>query len=663
MEPDAEKLKTNASDSVRLVRAHYEPGEITTLRDQEILTANTTLSGIAQIPPEKRTIQNTLLQFDQIISELCDTIMPLTVMGYVYPDITVSAEGMKAEEMLKTFLFNVYTRRDLYNILKNLSPTTPEETRLLNHTLREYKKNGLELSDEQITVVRGMREKLTNLEREFSENLNNDNTTLEFTAEELTGVPAEKMNSFSRTDTGSYQVTTKYPDYYPVMDNAASHNTRRRLYSAFVNRQAENNTRLLEEAIQLRQKIAKNLGYDTWAAYKIEGRMAETPKNVLTFLNSLKRPLQTKIHEETALLLTLKQNDDPQVTTLDPWDIRYYTEQLKKQRYSVYTEKIREYFPLDRVREGMFALYGELLGIGFERVDGVEVWSPEVTLYRIINTSDHRIIAYVYLDLFPREGKFGHLMMCPLNAPRNREDGSYVIPLSVIVGNMQAPNGDRPSLLSFDDVEGLFHEFGHILHGSLTSVPYGILSGTNVEMDFVETPSQVMEEWIWTPEIIDLVSGHYLNQSEQLPAEIRENLIASRDIDIGLTYGRQWVIAQEDMDYNTMNGPVNITSLADARYKEMMGIDPIEGGHDPATIGHLAGGYDAGYYSYLWSKIYALNVFSRFKKEGIRNPTTGKDFRNWILEQGNMEDGKVLLRGFLGAEPNSDEFFTRLTSD
>ena len=643
-----------------LIRAHYKPGEITTLCDQAIHTANLALQAIGELRPENQTFENTLLQFDRTLSTLSDTLQPLIVMGYVYPDTRVSAEGMEAEEKYKTYLFEVYTRRDLYEAFKRVIPITPQETRLLTITLREYKKNGLELPDKQIATVRELRQKLTVLESQFTANLNNDTTTIECTAEELTGVSAEKMATFQKTDHETYLVTTKYPDYIPVMDNAVLNKTRKRMFSAFVNRQAESNTRILEEALLVRQQIAKELGYDSWAAYRIDGRMAGEVEKVTEFLDELRKDLQIKVREEIEALLTLKQQDEPRATDLDPWDIRYYLEKLKRQNYSVDTEKIREYFPLNQVREKMFALYGALFGIRFEPVEGAPVWSPDVTAYNVFDKSDNRLIATVYFDLFSRDGKYGHLMMSPLNAPRTDEKGSYVVPLSAIVGNMPAPCGDRPSLLSFDDVEGLFHEFGHVLHGSLTTVPYGILSGTNVELDFVETPSQAMEEWIWTPEIIDLISGHYLHPSETLPTGIRDNLIASRDCDIGLTFGRQWVIAQEDMDYNTMNGPVNIISIADVRYREMMGIEPITDGHEPASIDHFTGGYDAGYYSYLWSKIYALNVFSRFKEDGVRNEVRGVEYRHWILEQGNMQDGIDLLRGFLGEEPGSDEFLSRL---
>ncbi|MDD1723544.1 MAG: Zn-dependent oligopeptidase [Methanospirillum sp.] len=649
------------------MKTHFELGEITERYNQAVLKANQSLNEIGETDPDDRTVNNTLVRFDQIISEFNDAVLPLVLMGYIYPDTGIAGEGMEAEQKKISFLFNVSTRRDLYDAFRSVKPATPEESRLSEVTLRKYEKNGLLLPDDQIAGVRMLRENLTKVESEYSANLNNDNTTLLFTADELKGVPEETLKTFSLTDNGTYLVTMKYPDYNPVMKYAVQEDTRRRMMTASKNIQAANNTRLLEEAIQIRQQIAEKLGYDSWAAYQIDGRMAGSPGNVTKFLDSLEIPLHSKALEEEAVLLRFKENEDPRATRLEPWDISYYTEKLKEQGYSVNDEEISEYFPLERVLSVMFSWYGALFGIRLEEVEEADVWSPDVTLYRIVNTSDGRLIAYLYCDLFPRDGKYRHMATFALNYPRERDNGSYVVPITTIVGNFPKPAEEKPSLLPFNEVETLFHEFGHTLHESLSTAPYGTLSGIdNVELDFTETPSQAMEEWIWDPEVIDQLSGHYTNQSGKLPADMRDNLIASRDIDIGTTYAGQLVYAKEDMEFNTRPGPVNVIGISDSLYKEILGIDPVQGGHEPASIPHFAGGYDAGYYSYLWSKIYAINLFSRFEETGIGNSTTGMNYRHWILEPGNMQDGRDLLRGFLGKEPGQEAFLQRLrnsTSD
>ena len=641
------------------LRTTYRPGEITSRCDAALSTATAALDRIATLSPEKRSMDSTLLAFETAMADFSDATLPLTLMGYVYPDPAVAAEGSVSEEKAGKFAIGVFTRRDLYDAIRGAVPRNPAEARLLFETLRQFKKNGLALPDNGLARVRALKEQITGLEVKFSANLNNDTTTLAFSADELDGVPQEVLATFARTGNGRYRVTTKYPDYIPVMQNAKNPATRKQLYAAFVNRQADPNTALLEEAIRVRRDCARELGYASWADYRLDGRMAQDTATVRAFLGGLEAPVKEKVGADLALLLTLKQDLAPGADRVDPWDIAYLTEQERKKRYALDNEEIRKYFPFDCVLQGMFGLFGPLFGVRFAMVPEAPVWAPGVCLIRILERDHDRAIAYIYLDMFPRDGKYGHMMMSPLIAGRAKE-GGYSVPVTAIVGNFRAPSGDIPSLLTHDDVEGLFHEFGHALHGCFTKAPYASLAGSSVEWDFVETPSQALESWAWEPEVLDLISGHYANPAEKLPADLRDRIIAARDLGAGLRYTRMLVISTEDMEFHTADGPVDVIAVADRTYHAFMGIPPLEGGHEPATIGHFMGGYDAGYYSYLWAEVYALNVFARFKKEGLFNTATGAAYRHWILEQGNMQDGKALLSGFLGKEPGMEPFYERL---
>ena len=641
------------------IKSRFRPGEITALCDAAISTATASLARIAALPLEKRSIDTTLLAFETAMADFGDATLPLTLMGYVYPDPAIAAEGSACEEKAGMFVVSVFTRRDLYDAIKTATPRTPEETRLLSETLRQFRKNGLALPDDRLAVVRANKEQLTKLEVEFTANLNNDTSSLDLSEAELDGVPKEALATFARTESGLYRVTTKYPDYIPVMQNAKNPVTRKRLYAEFVNRQAGANTRLLTEAIAVRQECAKELGYASWADYRLDGRMAKSTGTVLAFLNELKAPLKEKIRGDLAALLALKKELEPGADRVEPWDLAYLTEQERKRKFALDDEAIRKYFPFERVVQGMFDCFGPLFGVRFAEVAGAEAWAKGVKLCRVINAADDRTLAYIYFDMFPRDGKYGHMMMVPLIAGR-ATDAGYSVPVTAIVGNFRAPSGDIPSLLTHDDVEGLFHEFGHALHGSLTRVPYASLAGSSVEWDFVETPSQALENWAWEPSVLDAISGNYANPNEKLPAPLRDRIIAARDLGAGLTYTRMLVISSEDMAFHTADGPVDVTEIADRTYQDLMGIPPLEGSHEPATIGHFMGGYDAGYYSYLWAEVYALNVFARFKKDGLFNAATGAAYRHWILEQGNLQDGTVLLKGFLEKEPGMDVFYERL---
>jgi len=642
------------------VSSRYAPGEITQRCDAAIVSANATLDAIAATPPAGRTVDNTLLRFEQAMGDITDATSPLSIMSYVYPDPAISAEGSACEDKTGIFMVDVYTRRDLYNALHGLTPRNADEARLYNKTIRLFEKNGLRLPDDRLAKVREMMANLSSLENRFMTNLNNDNTTLEFTPQDLSGVPANVLAGFKQTDRGTYIVTTKYPDYLAVILSAGRNETRKQMYYAYYNRQSVENTRLLEEAIVLREQIAQELGFATWADYRIDGRMAGNKENVLAFLAALKEPLKEKTKAEIAELLATKKKIDPSATSVYPWDIYWLEEKVRVEKYALDDEKIRPYFPLDATLQGVFEQYSRLLGIRFVEVKDAKVWADGVKLYRIENATAGTTIAYLYVDLFPREGKYSHTMLAQIKSGRAGPNGSYSIPVSVLIGNMRAPEGDKPSLLSHDNVIDLFHELGHRLHASLTRAPYATLSGINVERDFVETPSQALEEWAWQPQVLDAISGLYTDPAQKLPADLRTRMIEARDLDAGIYYSRMLMFSDEDMAFHTASGPVDVTNISDAMYEEMMGIRPIAGGHEPATIPHFMGGYDAGYYSYLWSKVYALNVAARFERDGLTNTTTGTEFRHWILEPGNMHDGDVLLRGFLGKEPGMDVFYERL---
>jgi thimet oligopeptidase len=642
------------------VRSRYAPGEITERCKAAFVSANAMLDAIAATPLLERTVDATLLRFEQVMGDIGDATMPLAMMSYVSPDPAVAAEGAACEEKAGIFMVRVYTRRDIYDAIRGVTPRTPDEARLYDKTIRQFTKNGLSLPDDRLAKVREMKADLSRLETRFSTNLNNDTSTFEFTLAELTGVPEAVLAGFKKTDNGMYRVTTKTPDYLAVMQGAESSVTRKRMQYAFVNRQSVENTRLLEEAIVLRQQIAKELGFSTWADYRIDGRMAGTTGHVFSFLTALKEPLKAKATAEMAELLALKKKSDPSATAVEAWDIAFLKEKLRRERYALDEETVRQYFPLEPTLQGIFDQYAVLLDIRFVDVNDAKVWADGVKLYLIEDATGSDTIAYLYVDLFPREGKYGHMMMYQLAAGRAGPDGSYSIPVSALIGNVRAPEGKKPSLLSHDDLEGLFHELGHALHTSLTRAPYATLSGYNVEWDFVETPSQALEEWAWQPQVLDAISGLYTDPAQKLPVDLRSRMIEARDMDAGMSYCRMLMLSDEDMLFHTASGPVDVTGISDAMYKDLMGINPIEGGHEPATIGHFMGGYDAGYYSYLWSKVYALNVYARFERDGLTNTTTGRDYRHWILEPGNMQDGDVLLRGFLGKEPGMDVFYQRL---
>ena len=659
MQPNSSPTASPAGTETLPYTGNYTPGEIPRICGNATETANASLAAIVAIPPNQRTFDNTFVAFDRTMTEYADATLTPSLMGYVSPDPVIAQEGMDAEESVNIFSDSVYSRKDLYNVLKSQVPRNADEARLYNVTIKEFGHNGLELPQEDLDTVVDLKRNLTGLESEFSANLNSDNTTLAFTDNELAGVPASSLATFSRAANGSYLVTTKYPDYIAVMTYATNNQTRYRMYFADLNVQGEPNTRLLEEAIVLREEIARKLGYATWADYQLDGRTAKNTTNVMAFLTALKAPLTEKNTEEMAGLLSVKKGLDPSAVTIDPWDVTYLENIQKKQQYDYDEEEFRAYFPADTFVPKMFGVFGTVYGVRFEEVQNAPVWSPGVSLYRVANTTDNATMGYLYLDLYPRDGKYSSFMESTLIKGRMK-GSTYPVPVVTVVANCPAPANGTPSLLTMYDMESLFHETGHAMHDIFTTAPYGTLSGTSVSWDFVETPSQTMEEWVYDPAVLESLSGRYTNASETIPPDLARRAIASRDEGLGIQYSSQLAYALEDMRFHTASGPVNVTEVWNETCVEIKGRPAVAGTRQPASFSHLMGGYDAGYYGYLWSKVYALNVVDTFEHDGMTNTTTGLRFRNDVLARGNMEDGTVLLTNFLGHEPGVEPLYAYL---
>lgn len=647
----------------KLIRSDYKPGELTELCNTSIKNTKQALDQVAAIPAEQRTIDNTLLALEKISADFTDEVSPLTFMGYVSTDEAISAEGSNCESAVGQFSVDIYTRRDLYQSFVNAVARNTDEARLLKVTKDSFEKNGLKLSDEILAQVRQLKAQLAEKETQFSTNLNIDKTSVVFSADELAGLPADYIASLKKTDNGGLIVTTKESDYPLVMQNAVNAETRRKMMLAYLSRGTQtNNSKLLSEAVSLRSKIASLMGYKNWADYKTDGRMAQNGANVLNFLNGLKSKLAVRDQSDLAKLLAFKKELDPSATVLNQSDISYLSYQLQKRDFSLDNEKIREYFPADVVISGLFKVYSEMLGLRFEEVKDAKVWSPDVHLYEIHNAVDDQLIAYFYADFFPRAGKYGHAAAFPLISGRViGENGAYSLPVASIVANLNPPLNGKPSLLAHDDVVTMFHEFGHIMHQTLTRAPYATLSGSSVAQDFVEAPSQMLENWPWSANILNSLSGHYLDHSKKLPADLLEKMIAAREFNQGYNYTKQLLYALYDMTLHTAGSELqDVNQIYLDLYKQIIGVEPLAGQQFPASFGHLMGGYDAGYYGYLWSEVYAQDMFSMFPSDNLMNPIVGYRYRKIILEKGNQTEALDLLKEFLNREPSADAFFRKL---
>lgn len=644
-----------------LIRSDYKKGEITEICNASIERTRERLNQIALISKKDRNIENTLLALEEATADLMNTTTPITFMGYVSTDKEISSEGSDCEAIIGQFNIEIFTRRDLYQAIEKTKTRTANEDRLLKSTLESFERNGLKLSDEVLAQLRELKGRLSDNENQFSTNLNADNTQVLFDhIDELEGVPADYLADLKKNDDGKIIVNTKESDYALVMQTAVRAETRKKLMTGYFSHGGDRNTKLLADSVLLRSQIAKLLGYATWADYRTEGRMAQNSGKAIEFLNSLKGKLALRNQSDFAKLLKFKQETQPDAISLEQWDVSYYSNQLQKRDFSLDKEKIREYFPADVVIAGMFQVYSKILGVRYEQILDAKVWADNVQLYAIYDNSDNHLIGHFYTDFFPREGKYGHAAAFQLISGRDLKDGKYELPVASIVANLTPPMNGKPSLLDHDDVETIFHEFGHIMHETLTRSAYASLSGANVAQDFVEAPSQMLENWVWNAEILKSISGHYLDHAQKLPTDLLEKMISAREFNQGYAYTKQLLYALYDMTLHTQNGEVDINETYLSLYKEILGQQPLAGQQFPASFGHLMGGYDAGYYGYLWSEVYAQDMFTKFPENDLTNSEVGGRYRKIILESGGMKEALDLLREFLGREPNAEAFFKKL---
>jgi Zn-dependent oligopeptidase len=579
-------------------------------------------------------------------------------LAQAHTDPGVRDAGSAAEERLTKWRAALPFRQDLYEAVRQVPepagdvPPAPEQRRVLELWMRDFRRAGHSLDDASRAELEGIRARLVELEVAFNRNINEFEDAIEVTREGLAGLPDEFIDRLSPgTAPGTFRVSLDYPEVYPFLAQARDRSAREALFRKHWRRAVDQNRPLLAEALRLRQRAAELLGHPSWAHYAIEVKMAEHPEAVAEFYASLVPRLEPARNRELGAL-TDRFHADGDEGPLRAWDWTFYDEQLRRTEYGVDANLVAEYLPMDACLAGMFAVTGEVFGLEYRKVDDAQAWHPDVELYEVRNRGGGEVLAYFYADWFPREGKFGHAAAFPLVVGHRRTDGSYERPVSAILANFTPPGGGRPSLLQHNELETLFHEFGHILHMSLTRAEYARTSGGEAEIDFVEAPSQIMEHWTWDPSVLGRFARHY-KTGEPIPADLVERMIAARRLNIGLKTMVQVFYGQLDMSIHDGRAEPDLDEALRTAYAHV-GLPYPEGTFLLSGFAHPMGGYDAGYYGYLWSEVIGDDLFGRFTSEGVTSPEVGGEYRRAILEPNGSRPAAELVRNFLGRDPTPD---------
>lgn len=617
------------------------------------------LAALIAIPQEERTFENTIMGYERAFDNYGNALGMSGFLSYVSTDKQFRDAANDLQMQISQYMVDVATRRDVYKAIREYTDTNPRldpvQAKLVKEMLIGFKNSGMDLNDADLEKFKALNKEKAEYIIKFDKNIQEYKDPLAVTQEQLRGLGEDYIQKLSKTDDGKYLVTLDYPDYVPFMQNADDEQARKELEFKFNRRGGQENVELLEKTLTLRREIARLLGYKNHAELRLEDRMAKNPKTVMAFLKDLQKKLKPLGKKEDKEMIAYKNSKTGKNSrTLYSWESGYWSNKFRKENLELDSEKIKEYFPSQVVIDGMLDLFGGVFGITFEPVD-IPVWHPDVKAFKIKDKASGELVAYFYMDLYPREGKYKHAACFGLVEGEEKQDGTYQNPFVAIVANLNKPSGDTPSLLKHSEVETLFHEFGHVLHNALTKAKYSAFSGTSVSWDFVEAPSQMLERWAWDPQVLKKISKHY-KTGEALPDDLIKRMIAAKNFGAGGMYLRQDFFAQYDMTLHTADTTPDTTKLYFELTKKIRGLPLTKGTIPQASFGHIMGGYDAGYYGYLWSEVIAEDFFGEFKKNGIFNPETGLKFRREILEKGGTLDEEKMVENFLGRPADNKPF-------
>jgi thimet oligopeptidase len=659
--------------------AHFDPVALGTtpdgvrrICDDHLASAHAILDEIrarAGGPAAELTYEKTIGRFDDAVAEIGGAQQFPYLMAVAHPDKAVRDAAKECEPKVEAVITGLYLDPAIASVLKAYAAKGEklegERARLLKDTLRDFRRNGLDLSAADQEKLRALNKEITELGQTFGTNIAASTGKLSLTPEQLEGLPKEYVANHAPKEgtDGKVEITTDYPDFFPFVTYAKDRKAALDLYVLFTNRGGDANVKILERLIELRSQKARLLGYPTWADYQTEPRMAKTSGAVRAFLkqvsDAVKAPAEAEFAEfvQEHVALGGKASD-----ALPPSDRYFLEDRLRNKKYSFDSKELANYFEVESVTKGLMDVTASMYGLEYKQVDP-NAWHPDVSAYEV--HSDGKLVGKFYLDLYPRADKFKHAAMFPIRsakrllaegAAEGGKPGEYLLPMAVLECNFPKPTGvaDAPALMEHGDVVTFFHEFGHVLHHLLTRSELATYSGTNTVQDFVEAPSQMFEEWAWNRDVLDLFARHHTTGAK-IPDALFSAMQKARAFGRALGTQRQLFLASLDMEFHARAPGFDTTKVLVEVQKANDRFAYVEGTHFQSSFGHLVG-YDAGYYSYQWALSLSRDVLTRFKREGMLNKATAKAWRDGVLAMGGGADEHAMVARFLGREPNEKAY-------
>jgi thimet oligopeptidase len=590
-----------------------------------------------------RTLDGTLTAYDDAMRLLGDSAARASVCRNAHPDEKMRDAAETCEQELDALMTELSLDRGIYDALGaiDLSGADAATKHYVTKTLRDLRRAGVDKDDATRARIKQLRDELVRIGQEFGKNIIEDVRSISVTPAELDGLPEDYKASHKPGPDGKVKITSDNTDYIPFITYARSEAARESLWRQYRLRGHPKNLDVLQRMLERRAELALLLGYPTWAAYATEDKMIGSAKSATEFIARIAQASEQRMKRDYAQLYDRKRKDDPAAKDVRGWDSAFYSERVSAEQYGFDSQAIRPYFEYRSVKQGVLDITGKLFGIQYQQVTDVPVWHPDVDVYDVLEGT--KKLGRIYLDMHPREGKYKHYAQFTLvNGVAGKQ-----LPEGVLLCNFPKP-GEEPALMEHDGVKTFFHEFGHLLHHVFGGhVRWVGLSGVATEWDFVEAPSQMLEEWVWDVPTLQTFARH-VQSGEPIPAELVQRAKAADEYGKGLWVRQQMFYAATSLELHSRDPKaLDTTRLMAELQDRYTPFKYVDGTYFHESFGHLDG-YSALYYTYMWSLVIAKDLFSVFQKEGMLNPTAAQRYRRAVLEPGGSKPAADLVRDFLG---------------
>lgn len=625
------------------------------------------LKEIIAIPADKKALENTVIALDKIVEQAVILSAPIEALEILSPDKAIRDAAHEASIELSSFIVEQLTTNvDLYKAFKvfaeqtDLSNLSADYQYFVKEQMADFERHGLNLPEEKLAHVRQLMQELSKLAIEFEKNIAQHQCQVIVTIDELDGVPTPIIAALKKTDAGKYILGCDYPTVFAVLDHCTVEETRKKLFKAFNNRAYPVNMHILDQVIAKRNELAQLLSFASFNHLDLDDQMVKTPEHAIEFINSIVEKAKKKAHQEVKKFLS----DLPESIKLtpegkiQPWNVRFVKSAYKKKYLDLDDREIAQYFPLDYTLPQLLSIYEQFLGLRFKNVSAHNLWSDDLSMIEVYDAHSNDLLAYLILDLFPRPNKFSHAAHTTI-VPAVKRNTTLCPSVSIVMANFPKPTPENPALLTYNDVNTFFHEFGHAMHAVLGRSSLAAMSGTHTKTDFVEMPSQMLEGWMKDHEILKKISMHY-KTSEPLPDKIIAKLVELEKFDSGDATLRQLYFATLSLAYFDKEAKKDTQYLArilHEQFRPYIAWDNDD--HHQAAFGHLMG-YGSKYYGYMWSRVFAADLFKEIKKHGLLNHEIGKKYINEVIGKGGSQDPNELLVNFLGRIPSEHAFLIEL---